>query len=177
MASHSVTRHPAETTFPPLPRQSWYSTEWPWRNAGSSWPSWLVMYWNDTPAWRRSSVQVLNGPDVGMWQTLLNKHYAMPPTVLVMPCLWNLPLKLKSKIVTGCVWTVDTLSDATSFCVLICVSTVNEKLPLKSLFYIWDRFQHGWERHFYTFYCGVWNVLSDVCIKICWNFIAKTCIW
>jgi len=31
---------------------------------------------------------------------------------------------------------LDTLSDATSFCVLICVSTVNEKLPLKSLFYI-----------------------------------------
>ena len=50
MGSHSVTCHPAEVTFPPLPQPSWYSIKRPRRDAELSWPSWLVTYRDGIPA-------------------------------------------------------------------------------------------------------------------------------
>ena len=39
MGSHSVTCHPTEVTFRPLPQQSWYSIKRPRRDARLSWPA------------------------------------------------------------------------------------------------------------------------------------------
>jgi len=50
MGPHSVTCHPAEVTFQTLPSQSWYSITRPRRDAGLSWPSWLVTYRDGIPA-------------------------------------------------------------------------------------------------------------------------------
>ena len=43
MGSHSVTCHPAEVTFPPLPSRSWYSIKRPRRDARLSRPSVCVL--------------------------------------------------------------------------------------------------------------------------------------
>ena len=48
----------------PYPSRSWYSIKRSQRDARLSWPSWLVTYWDDIPARRRSPIQVLTGPDV-----------------------------------------------------------------------------------------------------------------
>jgi len=44
MTSHSVTCHPAELIFRPLPQQSWYSIKRPRRDGKLRWPSWLVTH-------------------------------------------------------------------------------------------------------------------------------------
>ena len=42
MGSHSVTCHPAEMTFPPLPSRSWYSIKRLRRDARLSWPTIII---------------------------------------------------------------------------------------------------------------------------------------
>jgi len=85
MGSHSVTCHPAEVIFPPLPqpKRSWYSIQRPRRDARLSWPSWLVTYWDGIPARRWSPIPVLTGPTWANFVHATNtaNHYATPPTV------------------------------------------------------------------------------------------------
>jgi len=82
MGSHSVTCHPAEVTFPPLPQPKLAWIKRPRRDGRLSWPSWLVTYRDGIPARRRSPVQVLMGPMCVNFVHATNaaNHYATPPT-------------------------------------------------------------------------------------------------
>jgi len=64
MGSHSVTCHPTQVNTSRLNPSQTDSIYLPRRDGRLSWPRWLVTYQDGLHARRRSSIQVLTGPNV-----------------------------------------------------------------------------------------------------------------
>ena len=82
MASHSVTCHPAEVAFPPLPMPKLvFDLATPEGCKAELRSSWLVTYRDGIPARRRSPIQVLTGPDVGQQRDATLARYLLSSCV------------------------------------------------------------------------------------------------
>ena len=84
MGSRSVTCHPAELTFPPLPQLIKAGTRFSHPGGMQGWVDLvgLVTYWGGIPAQRWSPIPVLTGPNVDQLRSCHERcyHYARPPT-------------------------------------------------------------------------------------------------
>jgi len=80
---HSVTCHLAEVTFPPLPQLIKAGTRISDPGGMQGWVDLvgLVTYWGGIPAWRRSPIPVLTGPNVEQLHSCDKQcySYAKPP--------------------------------------------------------------------------------------------------
>ena len=87
MGSHSVTCHPAEVTFPPLPQLIKAGTRFSDPRGMQGWVD-LVTYRGCIPARRWSPIPALIGLNVEQLRSCDERRYhsAKPPTVYVLSC-------------------------------------------------------------------------------------------